>query len=75
VTPAAWENKTSGQQLNLFNRFLKQQVSKHRNVSISTDGELGVLFAPNGGKKPGQLKRKRAARTTTKSNKRPTPDG
>ena len=46
-------------------RFMRTTKSHSEKASTSSDRKTTVLRATNGGKKPGQVKRKRAARTTT----------
>jgi hypothetical protein len=64
VTGAAWEQKSKPQQHAYFQKFLKAPVMSRPHATYSTDEQLAVLTAPDGGKKKNQLKRKRNARTT-----------
>ena len=59
-----WIIKTNDQRDKYFRKFLKHVPSSVPTVT-SKDGALKVMSAPLAGKKPNQLKRKRAARTTT----------
>lgn len=71
TTPAAWDKKTPQQRESLWGRFMKATVPVTSTATATTaDGLLTVYTAPCGGKKPGQIKRKRNAKTTT-VNKRP----
>ena len=59
-----WCLKNQWQRDNHLRKFLRQPLKLNANFLESTDGEC-VVLAPggNGGKKPGQVKRKRAAKT------------
>ena len=60
-----YEEKTDKQKEKRMAKFLREVKPIHPRAVTSEDGRLTVLTAANGGKKPGQTKRKRSARTTT----------
>lgn len=64
-----WTNMPNDQRHKLFTRFMRATVT-NSSVSVSSDNQLGVPVATAGGKKPGQRKRKRMAKTTTKTCKK-----
>ena len=67
VNPALWSLKTKEEREKLFEDFLndkKGKVNRGKYV-LSTDGSRLVMSSPLRGKKPGQRKRKRTAKTTT----------
>ncbi|KAG1665080.1 hypothetical protein GQR58_019554 [Nymphon striatum] len=70
-----WVEMDKSKRDNLFKRFMRQLWLVDQRTVISTDGNLTVN-APtsNGGKKPHQVKRKRAAKTTTIPNKKKLPE-
>ena len=65
TNPAAWDKKTATQKQTLFKKLLTLPILTQTNISVSSDGKLTVTAPTNGGKKQNQIKRKRAARTTT----------
>lgn len=60
-----YEQKTDKQKEKRMAKFLREYKPVHPRAVSSDDGRLTVLKASNGGKKPGQTKRKRCARTRT----------
>ena len=68
VNSSIWVSKTKTEKQQLFNKFLKDSKSGfNTNYVTSTDG-IRIVPTPTGGKIPGQIKRKRNAKTTTISN-------
>ena len=65
VHAAAWENKTDKQRKQHWDKFMKA-LKTNTPKSTSADGNLHILSSVCQGKKPGQVKRKRAAKTTTR---------
>ena len=65
-----WEQKTAAQRKNILSKCQRATVKNAPQTVTSSDGNCVVLPAPLRGQKPGQRKRKRAAKTTTISNKR-----
>ena len=69
VNPSIWAMKSAAEKQSLFHKFLKDSKSGlATKFTLSTDGEKIVKTPKNGGKKPGQRKRKRTAKTTTMKN-------
>jgi len=60
-----YEQKTDKQKEKRMAKFLREFKPVHPRAVSSDDGRLTVLKASNGGKKQGQTKRKRFARTRT----------
>ncbi|XP_053375386.1 uncharacterized protein LOC128547267 isoform X2 [Mercenaria mercenaria] len=60
-----WTRMTSEQQDRRVHKFLKDTGKSNPNIVISTDGRRTVLKTPSAGKKPNQVKRKRAERSRT----------
>ena len=66
VARAAWLKKTPDQQARHLTRMSKALALQNpRQCVTSSDGQRHTYSAPGGGKKPGQVKRKRACRTRT----------
>ncbi len=65
MDPHMYNNKTDEQRKKIFCRFQSTPCKVLSNTVTSTDGKTTVLSSPAAGKKPGQRKRKRMARTTT----------
>ena len=66
---SVWERKTPEQQKTHYERLLTTPVLTADNVVVSSDGQEVWRFAPDGGKKKNQTKRKINARTTTVNKK------
>ena len=66
---SVWERKTPEQQKTHYERLLTTPVLTADNVVVSSDGQEVSRFAPDGGKKKNQTKRKINARTTTVNKK------
>ena len=63
---AKWQNMTIQSRERHFNNFLNYKPSiTGKNFITSTDGQCTVVQPKNGGKKPGQQKRKASDRTTS----------
>ena len=58
-------SKTEDQRQRRFKKFLREVKRTTPRGVTSADGQLTVLSAVNGGKKPGQTKRRRATKTKT----------
>lgn len=65
VAPNVWCSRDQQQRQRHFLRFLRKVKEVHKKNIRSTDGSRVVTSATNAGKKPGQVKRKRTAKTTT----------
>jgi len=65
LTPTAWSQATERKRKRHFSCFLRTTKPSKPKVMASTDGAKHVLAPTNGGKKPGQVKQKRTAKTTT----------
>ena len=65
ISPALWSFKTKEEREQLFQDFLLDRKPNHKSGKyvISTDQQRVVMSSPLRGKKPGQRKRKRAAKT------------
>lgn len=71
VPVLAWCQKTTPQRETLFQRFLTKPCLTNARLTFSTDNQRLVLTpTANGGKKPGEIKRKRCAKTTSIPNKK-----
>ena len=60
-----WSQSTYNKRQRHFSRFLRTIKPIKAKVVASSDGTRHVLAPVSGGKKPGQTKRKRTAKTTT----------
>lgn len=69
VNPSVWASRDAGQRHRHFMRFLRKVKEGDSRCVRSSDGQRVVIKATHGGKKPGQVKRKRTAKTTTTTNK------
>lgn len=65
-----WTNLTDEQQARRERRFMTDKGKSNPNLVISTDGTRTLLKTPTAGKKPHQVKRKRAERSVTPNSKR-----
>ena len=65
-----WSNMSQQCRDSREKKFLSDKGRSNPNLVVSTDGLRSVLKTPNAGKKPNQLKRKRAERSRTPSAKR-----
>ena len=64
VTPYEWQELSPNSRQRKVMDFIKDRKTS-RNMVQSSDGTLNVLQSPCGGRKPGQQKRKKCAKTTT----------
>lgn len=65
LNPQQWAVKSEDQKTKLKAKFIKSRKPQANGTETSTDGKLTVPVKPSAGKKPGQFKRRRAAKTTT----------
>ena len=64
-----WAGRTAEQRQRHLKRFLNTIKPSSSKLSLTSDGSRSFLLPKNGGKKPGQIKRKRAAKTKTNKKK------
>ncbi|CAH1276898.1 Hypp9422 [Branchiostoma lanceolatum] len=65
VHEVAWMRMTNEERERHFSQFMRHKTPGIPQSVTSTDGTRVITKRTNGGKKPGQVKRKRATRTTT----------
>lgn len=65
MKPEVWCTKSKEERKKLLDKLLNNVNKRQGNVITSTDKTLTVTFNPSAGRKPGQVKRKRSAKTST----------
>lgn len=65
IDPQQWAIKTQEQKDKLVAKFIKSRKPQRKGTQTTSDGKLTVPIKPSAGQKPGQHRRRKAAKTKT----------